>query len=168
LARDANSAICWRRTIAADQTSHSVDENSPAADRGGLFEQHAVGLLQLLPRKSPRSLPKYFSLRFPTTARRATVFSRFGEAPVGGSDFAGAISGLPWPDDRDHGRTGTVTFHFWPCILTGKSASSGLSCYGMEEFANVCASPLSRAAQRKPVSSESSGQCRAADPRISD
>jgi hypothetical protein len=52
--------------------------------------------------------------------------------------------------------------------LTGKRASSGQSCYGMEEFANVCASPLSRAAQRKPVSSESSGQCRAADPRISD
>ena len=36
------------------------------------------------------------------------LFSRFCEAPVGGSDFAGAISGLPWPGNRDHGRTGTV------------------------------------------------------------
>ena len=43
-----------------------------------------------------------------------------------------------WPGDRDHGRTGTV--RRLPFVLAG--ASSGQSCCGMEEFANVCAPRL--------------------------
>jgi len=37
-----------RRTIAADQPRHAINENAPSADSCRLFEQHAVCLLQLL------------------------------------------------------------------------------------------------------------------------